>query len=533
MGFKLPDIFKKKFGVKIFAIVVFFIFITSLSFIVFFYRHQSRSLSNSLIHNNLLLAGILAYNSRIGVFSENKGLLDNPVGGMFKQEETVEVSVYNLKGLLLVRRERFGAEGLKRPGRADAFGGHIERKIFDRLNVSEPPFFVEGKDFIEFWSPVIASSERRTVESLFVEEKLLPEKERIIGFVRITVGKSALNKRLSSLLVKSTLIGFVFLMVGSIITYLTIKRMTNPLNALTKGVKVLGEGNLGEKVPVETEDEIGELAIAFNQMSESLLKRDEEKEKLEEQLRHSQKMEAIGTLAGGIAHDFNNILGVIVGYAQLTLLTNSGNADIERFLKEILQAGKRAQGLVEQILAFGRRGTQKRSPLYIEPIAQEVLKMISTSLPDDIELRQDFKPGLSPVLSDPTQMHQALMNLCTNAGQAMEDGGGVLKVSLGEVEIDSGDPALTDDMKPGWYQVLRVSDTGHGIDSSFRERIFDPFFTTKETGKGTGMGLSVVHGIVKSHGGKIICSSEPGKGTTFEVYFPAISPSYLLEVQIN
>ncbi len=219
---------------------------------------------------------------------------------------------------------------------------------------------------------------------------------------------------------------------------------------------------------------------------------------------------------------FNNILGVIVGYAQLALLTNPGKTDMDRSLREILQASMRAQDLVKQILTFGRQDYQERNPLLIEPIVKEALRMMRSSLPTTIEIRHKFKPGLSPVLSDPTQIHQVLINLCSNAGHAMQDGGGVLEVKLDEVEIDSDDPALSDDMQPGRYQILTVSDTGHGIDASLKERIFDPFFTTKGPGKGTGMGLSVVHGIVKSHGGRINCCSEPEKGTTFEVFFPTI-----------
>ncbi|HLA04748.1 MAG TPA: ATP-binding protein, partial [Syntrophales bacterium] len=280
-------------------------------------------------------------------------------------------------------------------------------------------------------------------------------------------------------------------------------------------------GDFGGKVPVETEDEIGNLAMAFNQMSESLAKRETEKKQLEERLRHSQRMEAIGTLAGGIAHDFNNILGVILGYAQMALLTTPEKTEIHHSLKEIFQAGIRAKDLVRQILTFSRQGdTKERSPLLIKPIIAEALKMMRASLPATIEIRHNLKDGLSPVLSDPTQIHQVLMNLCTNAGHAMQNGEGVLEVNLDEVEIDAGDPDLFADMQPGRYQILTVNDTGHGIDASAKERIFDPFFTTKGPGKGTGLGLSVVHGIVKSHGGKIICHSEPGKGTTFQVYFP-------------
>ena len=516
--------FKKKFGIKIFLSGACLIFIISSSFTAFFYHYQSKSLTEALIQNNLLLTGILAYNSKIGVFSENEELLRNPVDGIFQQEEIVEVSIYDLNGRLLTKRERSEMQHAKKPDKADKTVGLIEPRIVAKLRASASPFYLEkeNKNKVEFWSSVVASSGYGSAESLFIENALPPGKERIIGFVRITVGKSLLNKRLSVLLVKSVLIGIIFLIVGSGIIYFAVKRIVNPLNTLIKGVETLGRGNFGENVPIETEDEIGNLAMAFNQMSESLLRRETEKKQLEERLRHSQRMETVGTLAGGIAHDFNNILGIIMGYAEIASTTPLEKTDMPRILREILKAGTRAKDLVQQILIFSRQGYQERNPLLIKPLVEEALRMIGVSLPAAIEIRHNLKSRLSPVLSDPSQIHQVLMNLCTNAGHAMQDGGGVLEVKLDEGEISAGDPDLSVNMQPGRYQVLTVSDTGTGMDASVKERIFDPFFTTKGPGKGTGLGLSVVHGIIRSHGGKINCYSVPGKGATFQVYFPTV-----------
>ena len=516
--------FKKKFGIKIFLSCACLIFIISSSFTAFFYHYQSKSLTDALIQNNLLLTGILAYNSKIGVFSENEEQLRNPVDGIFQQVEIEEVSVYNLNGRLLTKRERSEIQEAKKPDKANKTVGLIEPRIVDKLKASVSPFYLENesKDKVEFWCPVVASAGYGSAESLFIENESLPGKGRIIGFVRITVGKSLLDKKLGALLMKSVMIGIIFLIVGSGIIYFAVKRIVNPLNTLIEGVQTLGRGNFGEKVPVETEDEIGNIAMAFNQMSESLLRREQEKKQLEERLRHSQRMETVGTLAGGIAHDFNNILGIIMGYAQMALLTPPEKTDMPRYLREILKASTRAKDLVKQILTFSRQSYQERNPLLIKPLVEEALRMMRMSLPAAIEIRHNLKSGLSPVLSDPSQIDQVLMNLCTNAGHAMQDSGGVLEVKLDEWEINVGDPDLSIDMKPGRYQVLTVSDTGHGMDASVKERIFDPFFTTKGPGKGTGLGLSVVHGIIKSHGGKINCHSVPGKGTTFRVYFPTV-----------
>ncbi|MDP2645447.1 MAG: HAMP domain-containing protein [Desulfobacterales bacterium] len=249
-------------------------------------------MTDTLKQNNLLLAGILAYNSRIGVFSENEELLENPIEGIFQQKETEAVSIYNTNGELLKERRRTGSENANRTA------GEMKAKILDIFKTSTSPYYFENKDTMEFWSPVIASSGYSNAESLFLDDKSLPAQKRTIGFVRIIVGKSVLSKKLDVLLIKSVLIGLVFLFAGCAVIYFTVIRIVNPLNKLIKGVQTLGKGEFGKKVPVETEDEIGKLALAFNQMSESLQRREAEKEQLEAQLRHSHRMEAIGTLAG-------------------------------------------------------------------------------------------------------------------------------------------------------------------------------------------------------------------------------------------
>ncbi len=246
-----------------------------------------------------------------------------------------------------------------------------------------------------------------------------------------------------------------------------------------------------------------------------------ELKKMETQLRQSQKMESIGTLAGGIAHDFNNILFPIVGYAEMMLDDLPEDSLHRKNTNEILQGAKRAKALVKQILTYSRQSDQELQPLNVQLVIKEVLKLIRSSIPTTIEINQDIGTECGYVLADPTQIHQIAMNLMTNAFHAMEDEGGKLEVTLKEVALGIDD--LTDQsMTPGAYVCLTVADTGHGMDQAVISRIFDPYFTTKESGKGTGLGLSVVHGIVKSYQGDIKVYSEPGKGTVFHVYLPVI-----------
>ncbi len=247
----------------------------------------------------------------------------------------------------------------------------------------------------------------------------------------------------------------------------------------------------------------------------------EEKKKLEAQLQQAQKMEAIGILAGGIAHDFNNILGAIMGYTELAQFDAGDNPSLKTRLDEILHAGNRAKDLVQQILTFSRQSEQEFKPIQSNLIVKEALKLLRASLPTTIKIHQDIQ-GDAMVMGDPVQIHQVLMNLCTNAAHAMRDKGGLLDVSLVNVELDSNFVGRHPGMKAGPYLQLTVSDTGHGMPADVLARIFEPFFTTKEKGEGTGLGLSVVHGIVKSYGGTIYAYSEQGKGSSFKVYLPAI-----------
>lgn len=252
--------------------------------------------------------------------------------------------------------------------------------------------------------------------------------------------------------------------------------------------------------------------------------------KLEQQYRQAQKMEAIGALAGGIAHDFNNILAAILGYTQIAIETVHDRPKTRKHLQAILKATERAGSLVKQILTFSRKTDQEQKPVMPKTVIREALKLLRASLPSTIEIRQNIRSD-SVVMADPTQIHQVIMNLCTNAGYAMQEQAGKLGISLEDVDLDTASAEQYPELSPGQHVKLLITDTGNGISPEIIERIFDPFFTTKPHGEGTGLGLSVVHGIIKSCGGTISVRSEAGRGTEFEIYLPVIKSEATIETQ--
>ncbi|MBU0908834.1 MAG: response regulator [Proteobacteria bacterium] len=260
--------------------------------------------------------------------------------------------------------------------------------------------------------------------------------------------------------------------------------------------------------------------LIFSRDITDRVRAEEERKKLESQLLHAQKLEAIGRLAGGIAHDFNNILTPVIGYGELIKAQLSPGSPVAEDMDVLLVSANRAKELVKQILTFSRQDRNERIPVEIHIIVKESLKLLRATIPTTITILVNIDPRCGQVLAEPTQLHQVVMNLCMNGYQAMQNSGGTLGVSLAVVEIEQNDALKKVNVIPGSYVRLEVSDTGHGMDREIVSRIFEPYFTTK--GQGNGIGLSVVHGIIKKHSGHISVYSQPGRGTTFHVYLPRL-----------
>jgi PAS domain S-box-containing protein len=294
------------------------------------------------------------------------------------------------------------------------------------------------------------------------------------------------------------------------------------------------------------EESVKERTVELETVNQSLLDEikerrhaEEEQKILEEQLRQAHKMEAIGILAGGIAHNFNNVLGAILGYTELAMLDLPQDSVTRSNLEQAMAASHRAKDMVQQILAFSRKEEKDKKPVKLNEIMRESLTFLQRSLPSTIEFRSYIAEQLPLILANPTQVQQVIMNLCTNSAHAMKKKGGILDISLREIDIQPGtvgaifeiDTFKQKEFAFGTFLQLTVSDTGHGMDKKTIDRIFEPYFTTKQVGEGTGMGLAVVHGIVKSHGGEISVYSEKGKGTTFHIFLPAAEEKSVPEPQ--
>jgi PAS domain S-box-containing protein len=271
---------------------------------------------------------------------------------------------------------------------------------------------------------------------------------------------------------------------------------------------------MGRAVPDEGPD--GYIVINCRDITQS--------HELQEKLRQTQKLEALGTLAGGIAHDFNNILGAMLAFTELARLENPDNAALHAHLREVTQAGKRATNLVRQILSFSRQQPHERTPMSLAPVIREVLHMLRSTLPATIEIDARLPESLPLVSVDATQMHQVVMNICSNAAQAMQ-GRGRLSISLDVCSVEDAASSPHPKLGPGRYLCLVIDDTGHGMDASTLSRVFEPFFTTKGPGAGTGLGLAVAHGIVNEHDGAIGVTSSPGRGTRVMIHLPVVRGS--------
>ena len=374
----------------------------------------------------------------------------------------------------------------------------------------------DGRDV----QPLQVGSERYLASTLALsaEQSPLVSVSVLKSFDRATDFLHRLNDVLLGL-------GLVSVLSGTLLVFLISHTFTKPLASLVAGVRALSDGNFDFPLSTSTsQDEVGEVTIAFDRMRINLRAAQTEQRQLEDRLRQAHKMEAIGRLAGGVAHDFNNLLTIIRGNSDLLLDRGSLDGAQQRNIDQIQKASNRAVAMTRQLLAFSRMQVLQPRAVDLNLAISEMSKMIPRLIGEHIEFSFEAGAHLSTVMADPGQIEQVFLNLAVNARDAMPDGG-KLHVHTCNVTLNDAEAHKRPPMQPGAYVQFAVSDTGHGMDAETKARIFEPFFTTKELGKGTGLGLATVYGIVKQSGGFIWVESEKGKGTTFEIYLPAAQKS--------
>ena len=420
--------------------------------------------------------------------------------------------------------------------------GYVQNEVIDELHITD-----------QHDKTLFKLRKNKATENRIERSKNVVYNGQIIGRVKLFLSLNAYNMELMRLR-NAILLIFAGSLIIILITTGVLLRvfMRKPLRILQKGIDRVAKGDYAYKIEEIHHMELSEIANRFNDMASEIRVREaslyemnkelqqeiierkqaeEDKKKFEVQLRQSQKMEAIGTLTGGIAHDFNNILGIIIGNTELALDDIPTWSPAHFNIEEILKASVRAKDVVRQLLSFSRQTEQERKPIKLVPVIQDAIKLLRATIPMSVDIRQNIDDISDTIFANPTQIHQLMLNLCTNAAHAMENTGGILEIRIKNVVLNEVSAALYPDLTAGEYVELTISDTGPGISPEIRDRIFDPYFTTKDIGKGTGLGLSVVHGIVKSHGGAIIIDSEIERGTTFSLFFQVIEKEAVEEIE--
>ena len=503
---------RESLGARVFYTFVFAVLLVSSTLTLFFALHEVREEEAELLKKGKTLADLLAYSSKVGVFSENRALLEDAVRGVTSQTDVLEVSVYGMDGRMLLFEEN-----------SQGHGKNVE--VPDPLvpsaleTLSDPGQFAvsEEKERIIFLKPV--SMELPTsAEELYFAVDQEAKRRVVIGFVRVVVDREPVKRELLIVLKRSIAAAALTFLVGSMIVLFVVRKVVRPLENLTAKVRLFGTGGSIESVSVESKDEIGKLAEAFNLMTENLKMRDEEKREVEEKLVHSRKMEAVGRLARGVAHDFNNILATVQGSVYLLKKRLEDEGQEMHYAEQISISLAKLKSLIQGLLTFSQTQTARFNAIDVNQIIRKLTPVLDGLAGATIEVRTILAPERLMIKGDALQIEQVLMNLCTNARDAMPDGGILMfRTAMVRAGAVSRSPLLT---KSGPYALISAKDNGTGIDPETKEKMFEPFFSTKPRGKGTGLGLSIVFGIVEQHGGQIEAQTEIGKGTEFLIYLP-------------
>lgn len=481
---------------------------------VFYSYQQIHHIKKSFIREGKILASVLSINSRIGVLAKDEKLLRQEAQGFLCQPYVMAISFFDNNNSQLMHIKRKG-------NKVSAVANILDIKKRYSQN-QPPPYIYETKDTIEIWNPVYVSVGFRSAEELVLG--VMPTKKKLIGWSVINLDKSEILRKEKICLLFFLFVFFTCITLAYFFMHRAAFRTVGSIDMLCEYVnkfKSIEDIDSLKEIPLEGEDEAGKVASVINEMIKVLKKKHEEKKRLENQLLNAQKLEAIGALAGGIAHDFNNVLASVMGSGDIVKYRIATGQNIDsHFVETIITCCKRAREMIAEMLKYARGKGMDRYPLKLNDQIVMLKKMTSGFLSDDIEVKLELSNEDPVVVSNSTQLHQVLLNMITNAQDAMPKGG-ILRIATAIEEVSSDKAKSKGEwVNPGKYGVIYIEDTGVGMDQETLNNIFKPFFTTKGPEKGTGLGLYNCFKIIKDHGGFIDVESAKGKGTLFKIYIP-------------
>lgn len=506
--------FSKSFSFKLFRYFAIIILIITPIFTLAVISYQKTIMTADLVKEGKIISVLLASSLKPWIFAENRESLKDSLRDVMSHWNIDSVTIFNVKNGIVYKEHK------KRAAVPDADAPPLDFADIRFIDGDGGQFYVsESKNSIDVLCPVKMESPGNPNESLYFDRPVDQKKEVTIGYIRVGISKDTISQETLRIVIRVAVAALLGILAGLSVLFIGAHVVTNPLKQLTEHVRRFGAGETVDRVPVASDDEIGRLAEAFNTMSDNLRMREEEKMVLQERLKQSEKLEAVGRLARGIAHDFNNILSTVQGSVYLIEKKFHNYEKLIYYVDQIQSSLARARGLIQSIILFSKAGRINRLPVELNSIIRRMGPILRSMTGNFITLDISLVEDDLVVLGDSVQIEQLIMNLAANATDAMSLGG-ILIIETRQMVIDDVHREEYHISRPGKYAIIHVADTGMGMDEVTKGKIFEPFFTTKETGKGTGLGLSIVYGIVEQHKGHIEVKSAQGHGTEFEVYLP-------------
>ena len=503
---------KRRFSRQIFKVYALSLLAVSTVFTSYSHYLAQQRLESDLLSRGRILGALLAGGSKTAAFSENGALVQDTLQGVLQYPEVLTAAVFTKNRTLLTVKARnpvLLAAARTLSGSEIAF---IENPLLLSGCMSR-----QETEHLDIFCPILIRAGGVSGQELYFEDKSAATSEELAGFVQLTLDRGPLQGHLAALRKRSLLRALALLLIGVALSMFLARRVTEPLERLTAAVRAFGTGTASEdsieEIHKTSDDEIGRLAEAFVMMTGDLAERDREKERLAERLRESQKMEAVGTLSQGIAHDFKNILSTLKGAVHILRKGLPDNEFVLKYTGKMQVSLDRARDLVERLVVFSRTRERRTGPVDLTALLVRLTPIIRETVGESVRLGIDVPREPVRVSGDAASLEQMLLNLAYNARDAMPEGGTLCLRLRAVAESPTGEQDTA--------RIL-VGDTGAGMGVEVRRRLFEPFFTTKDVGGGMGLGLSIVHGIVEQHHGRIEVESEPGEGTTFQVDLPLL-----------